>query len=1322
MHVKKIRLSKLRKVQPQGFALIATITLMMLLALLSVGLLTIASQQIRISEKQIFASEAKSLARFSLETAIGQLQCELGPDQRISANSSILSSSSDGGATPYILGVWNSWDSWLNRNNSKGMSISSTYDKGRSSMFRRWLISDPNFAGLSQLSSGNSGLGKKSRANDPVRSVPMVSAGTLGIPVGGVEQDKKEVYARLVRVDDTSKTTGIKKNADIRKSIAWWITGENQKARITLSPHASEDSNDPITILRSTWDTPGPDLEKLGVSNLMPKASADNMAEVKKMITLDTMLVNSKTGRLRDVGDVYHDISLSSSGLLTDVKFGGLKKDLNLMFSQEQLPEDYRSDGESDVGLRPYAHKDGNATNRKRPIGSWNQLYLWANVWDSATTKSGQDKTATLQWDGQQATTLVASDATGNKEMMDNRYTYMRHPILLRFYSFVGVQYARFGGLSGTTPSINRGYVNLAFSVIPVYVWWNPYNVALKMAGADESPWGAYFGEHRFMPMMFSHNIQYGGAAGAFGDYKEHPLTPYTMNQVDPNDRQIADFGASFRDKVTLNENGSTEKGSPSVLKPGEIVIFAQPIPWIKDINNPFKENSIYNAKQNGYDIKVDNFAMKEGWAQDGAQTTGYSVNMYSGLRYEYFDGSPFAPATPFGATAIFARNYDDLKGWSGTASDRTPQDHILALKYRDQSASKSLGTFVMGAGVMDKKKIGTATALAGANTKDPVVFAKMMPSVLNMNWGAWEEPLLDRIKFPADGWLNNPPADANEEYNRQGRYGRADEDPTFVAYYGVSVKWGKPPVVGVYPKGRDYRTKIWQHSSPLLGGGQMPVASELARHYSPYQFEVKNATDHFFPITIGNVLSNDGTRLSPFGGPGAEQVNKIVAAELPFMQPGSLAGFAGCRLSPGWYQVSTREEMTKRFGYQSGVPGVGIGNSFADPMIPADRVFSSHNISGDAELGDFWDHGLMINDALWDTWFASSLAARPRNFGGSGKEDLQSVLKEAFSTDSKASNKMTQLANRRYMPNLQGLPADKVIAELAKEDDGYKMASKYLTVEGAFNVNSTSVRAWEATLLGLKKRKMLYTTANGRPAVLDDSGQVHFARFGVAGNDKSHVDSLGSIGVTHGITDGDAQAWSDLRTISDAQITSLAESIVKEVKKRGPFLNMSDFVNRRLQSGEMGVKGALQAAIDDSGINSTFDELAEMNITPGAGYPHRAAAQGSVYTAAPGYLIQSDVLAVLGNILTTRDDTFTVRAYGEVANRAGIVLSRAWCEAVVQRSINYVDPVNSPETAAKKINKKDGSEENTELSPVNKAFGRRFNIVSFRWLSPEEV
>ena len=53
-------------------------------------------------------------------------------------------------------------------------------------------------------------------------------------------------------------------------------------------------------------------------------------------------------------------------------------------------------------------------------------------------------------------------------------------------------------------------------------------------------------------------------------------------------------------------------------------------------------------------------------------------------------------------------------------------------------------------------------------------------------------------------------------------------------------------------------------------------------------------------------------------------------------------------------------------------------------------------------------------------------------------------------------------------------------------------------------------------------------------------------------------------------------------------------------------------------------------------------------------------------------------------------------------------MLSRAWCEAVVQRGITYVDPVDSPETPVKKINMKSGALEETDLSAVNKAFGRK--------------
>ena len=1301
----------------KGFALIATITLMMLLALLSVGLLTIASSQVRISEKQLAAAEAKSLARFSLEVSLGQLQCELGPDQRVSANSGILSSGTSEGSSPYILGAWNSWDTWLNRNNSSGMSIASTYDTGRSAMFRRWLISDPDLRRLSTLEAGKNLLGQRTRSNRNFRSVCLLGPGTAGTPVGARNQDKKEIYARLVRVDDFSRNTGLKKNANNRKNIAWWITPENQKARINLMPHASQESTDTLTVLRSTWDTPGPDLDTLNIASLMSESSSDDSSAARKLISRDTLLANSKNGRLKDLGELYHDITLVSSSLQTDSKFGGLKKDLNILLSQEKLPEEFRGDT-ADIGLRPYATEDGTPTEQNRPIGSWNQLHLWANVWDSSTKRDGQDASATLQWNGQTPSTLVAADASANMGMMDNRYTYMRHPILLRYYNFIGTYLTK-----NDFQAQNGGWINTSVSVIPVFVWWNPYNVDMKMEGASGSPWGSYFGEHRFMPMLFADNVN--GSSQPLSDlrrYTEHPLTPYTQGSYGAvNDRQIADFGASYRKSARLNDStGEVNKGDVSILKAGEIVVFALPSTTRTD---KIQQGAVYKSKINGNDIRTDNFALREGWPQDLSEMASYGVNIYTGLQYQYFENTEFDTPTKYTFWARFAETDDELVGNNGNKSWGTPPDHVLCHKYTDEfsSASKKLRTFVMGAGLMNPGQIGKPTTLSGSSTTDPEVFAKISPAMLNLNWG-FEEQIIQATRIPTTGWTNNTSGDSNENDSKRGKFAEPESGgpyPYFIAYYGVSAKWGKTPVVGAYPEGKDYRAKTWQHSSPLFWGGQMPTASELGRSYSPYQFEVKQSNSDFFQITISNILSNDGTRLSPFGGPGAEQVNKIVAAELPFQQPSSLAGFAGFRLTPGWYKTDSRAAIAKRFAYQSGVPGVGIGNSFADPMLPADKVFSHNEIMGDASLGDFWDHGLMINDALWDSWFTSSLAARPRSIGGSAKEDLKAVLKEAFSTDT-SSGKAAGIANRRLSPDLQGKPAEAVIDELAKTDEGYKLSAKYLPIAGGFNVNSTSRRAWEAMLMGLKNRKLLYSS-NGRPSVLSGN-QANFSRFGVASSNKSHVDDYGSIGITNGIPDGEAMAWSDLRTLSDTQIRALADNMVKEVKKRGPFLNMSDFINRRLQSGEMGVKGALQAAIDESSINSTFDELTDMVITPKAGYPNADAAKGSVFTAAPGYLIQSDVLAVLGNILTTRDDTFTIRAYGEVTSREGVVLSRAWCEAVVQRGINYVDPVNSPETAATKVNMKTGALETTDLSAVNKAFGRRFNIVSFRWLSPEEV
>ena len=61
-------------------------------------------------------------------------------------------------------------------------------------------------------------------------------------------------------------------------------------------------------------------------------------------------------------------------------------------------------------------------------------------------------------------------------------------------------------------------------------------------------------------------------------------------------------------------------------------------------------------------------------------------------------------------------------------------------------------------------------------------------------------------------------------------------------------------------------------------------------------------------------------------------------------------------------------------------------------------------------------------------------------------------------------------------------------------------------------------------------------------------------------------------------------------------------------------------------------------------------------------------------------------------------------------------MVARVWCEAVVQRVPEYLDPKDKPEAQDGWPNPAD------KLTVANATFGRKFEIRSFRWLSPEEV
>ena len=202
---------------------------------------------------------------------------------------------------------------------------------------------------------------------------------------------------------------------------------------------------------------------------------------------------------------------------------------------------------------------------------------------------------------------------------------------------------------------------------------------------------------------------------------------------------------------------------------------------------------------------------------------------------------------------------------------------------------------------------------------------------------------------------------------------------------------------------------------------------------------------------------------------------------------------------------------------------------------------------------------------------------------------------------------------------------------------------------------------------------------------------------------------------------------WNGYRELTDDELETLAQKIVDEVRDRGPFLSLSEFVNRRIGPSEpRTLKGALEAAIDKAEINEkqnavfpdTFLNQVPITATDVSDpklydYKTPEATTGNPAAGAPGWVSQGDLLRILEPAATVRGDTFVIRTYGEAQDANGRVIARAYAEAVVQRVPEYVDPADRPSLNV---------HTDTTAAKANKTFGRRINLISFRWLSSNEI
>jgi len=401
--------------------------------------------------------------------------------------------------------------------------------------------------------------------------------------------------------------------------------------------------------------------------------------------------------------------------------------------------------------------------------------------------------------------------------------------------------------------------------------------------------------------------------------------------------------------------------------------------------------------------------------------------------------------------------------------------------------------------------------------------------------------------------------------------------------------------------------------------------------------------------------------------------------------------------------------------------------------------IIDPANVTANQNL--IYDLAFEVNNTLFDDYFLSGL---PRSTAGETK---------SWTAAKPSANPLMMASPYAPQANIDELTTPGPAAEVLRP-------ASLLLLKGGFNVNSTSLAAWKALLYSMRDLSRPLASGNSTATTAAYSRVVAPWLDGRPGSEY------------------DDRVFGGFPALDDAAIDSLAAKIVSEVQLRGPFLTLGDFVTRRMTATKidpganaaftfpstpdllMARMGTLDSAIEQSGVNSASQTIAmRQNLQYFSRDPYGAAGASAIHrtqqqslyknTGMPGTLTQGDLLEALGATLTTRGDTFVIRAYGEAreVTPTGKLLATAWCEAVVQRTPQYLlsndsaltatgsatgnrpfDPafveewaaVPSSTTGARYRTGK--STANTALDPLNERFGRRFAITSFRWLTAGEV
>ncbi len=1304
----------------KGFALVATVIVMSVLIVVVMASISISSMESRVSSESRAEVEARANARMALIEAIGQLQEVAGQDQRATARAAILENPDTGVTLPNRnwLGVWSATYEVEDREwplIGKAPDISKTDEpylyKGiytdmrnhvaelkngqwKNTLRKAWLVSRRAAEVTSVLDP------------DDEHVLEILGRGTLGESAIVNQQTylKDRVLVEKIQV---VQGRGNEPNG----AYAWYVSDNSQKASLRLKkPIKADDSQ---ALAASALDNPTAISQGVNrpYQNYLTQAHTkiDTVFSHKSTaLTANSMAgIKSLDGAL---GAHFHHFTTNSGGLFTDPVYGGFKKDLTpLLFADLESTRIEFTPPNSALSEYPFSSRYPIIPGQRKI--SQGPSFAAFRDWGKFKTVSGsiavdlsipivsQKITSSEGWpygvsDGlSYKGSSWAEDVPKIKPVMtDCRYHY--------YFSYKG---------EGSSKKMRT-------HLIPRVCLWNPYNVEMRVSDLMvlmPNIFGAIDGNRKKRFHFKFNTAEVDRLKKVFTSKAGHKVHRWKNDRIYLRGNQGGLFPA---DRFL----GFKIEGS--ILAPGECLVFSPKVEKAEETSQGISIQ-VYNKDTISNNVLSAREPQGEGHFVHDYDSTYQKMDVGTGsegvvLPSDLWAEMDFDEIRSFEMNVIAAENFNFVLKNGISAGSATAASNL-------HSSIQSLNLANGGLSVYDFRYYSVSWGDSGSAFGNLARFS--------------EAPRKDAPRLYQVGakllWIDESGTEANTNDKTPLRYNVWNSDslaynPCLVANWNIRphliTRSPSSPVGAINGGDTGYSTSsgAWLQQfvpkSPQ-DSNDMPQLNNKGYFVKP---ALSLATQSGVPRSMAmfdlpdpnygalSIAALRHAQLSPFSWHPTYIVgNSLADIHVPYDSSANSNFFQNSysdkHVNTSWdYAVG---------GGQNGTPyshGARVTSIYSDSLLQIGNYKSSVKIDGQSVSHDdehfAYDINFEVNQNLWDHFFFSGMPMTSNGFDW-------------------AFDGSTELYNKRYTSNNSADFNYEEMEKLLKNtfSEGFWYNGYLLKNKAAFNINSTSVEAWIAFISGLRGIDRNGVTAGDFSL---------YSRFREPDGSYETED----VGVES------KAGWGGGRKLTDSEIKNLAMYIVREVKQRGPFISLADFVNRRLApSSDMNSRrGALESAIAHSGLNDHFNQepyLAKRGSQNDNNHvdfkPDLEKQPVSKAWGIPGYITQADLLEPLAPAMTVRGDVFVIRCYGESRDSSGNIRATAFLEATVERSSEYMasaninvkdgelaQGTNRASDPALTVDRVTGQLREGNLSEVNKRFGRRFLIKSIRWMNKDEI